>query len=193
MRVSKTQNMLVSVARELFAENGFHNTTMNDIANASQKGRRTLYTYFKNKDEIYAAVIEKELSRAIESLKAVVDKDVNPERKLIEYIFTRLDTMKELVARNGSLRGNFFRDVYEVEKARRKIDAEEMILIKRILQEGVDKDLFFVENIDITVMMIQFSLRGVEIPYTRDNIREKLRSNRENIIKFLLRALRKPN
>ena len=193
MKISKTQDMLVSVARELFAENGFHNTTMNDIANASQKGRRTLYTYFKNKDEIYAAVIEKELSRAIEKLKAVVERDVNPERKLIEYIFTRLDTIKELVSRNGSLRGNFFRDVYEVEKARRKIDAEEMILIKRMLQEGIDKDMFYVENIDITVMMIQFSLRGVEIPYTRDNIREKLRSNRENIIKFLLRALKKPN
>ena len=193
MKVSKTQDMLVSVARELFAEHGFHNTTMNDIANASQKGRRTLYTYFKNKDEIYAAVIEKELSRAIEKLKAVVERDVNPERKLIEYIFTRLDTMKELVARNGSLRGNFFRDVYEVEKARRKIDAEEMILIKKMLQEGIENGMFYVENIDITAMMIQFSLRGVEIPYTRDNIREKLRSNRENIIKFLLRALKKPN
>lgn len=185
--------MLVDVARELFAESGFHDTTMNDIATASHKGRRTLYTYFKNKDEIYIAVIQKELSQAIEKLRAVVEKDINPERKLIEYIFTRLDTIKELVSRNGSLRGNFFRDVHEVEKARRKIDAEEMLLIKQILQEGIDKNMFYVENIDITVMMIQFSLRGVEIPYTRDNIRDKLRSNRENIIKFLLRALKKPN
>ena len=47
MTVSKTREMLVDVARQLFARMGVDNTTMNDIAQASKKGRRTLYTYFK--------------------------------------------------------------------------------------------------------------------------------------------------
>jgi AcrR family transcriptional regulator len=42
--IAKTKDILVDVARKLFAEKGFENTTMNDIALASQKGRRTLYT-----------------------------------------------------------------------------------------------------------------------------------------------------
>ena len=46
MSVSKTRQKLVDVARQLFAKNGIANTTMNDIAVASGKGRRTLYTYF---------------------------------------------------------------------------------------------------------------------------------------------------
>jgi AcrR family transcriptional regulator len=191
MSVSKTREMLVDVARELFAESGINNTTMNDIATASKKGRRTLYTYFKSKEEIYIAAIEKELSQVIRNLEAVANKEVNPERKLIEYIFTRLDTMKELVLRNGSLKGNFFNNVMEVEKARRRIDIQELQIIRRILQEGVDKDIFFIENIDITAMMIHFGLRGVEIPYIKDSIQDKLKSNRENIIKFLLRGLKK--
>lgn len=41
----KTRQKLVDVARQLFAKNGIANTTMNDIAVASGKGRRTLYTY----------------------------------------------------------------------------------------------------------------------------------------------------
>ena len=49
MTVSKTRTRLVDVARGLFAKQGLENTTMNDIAVASGKGRRTLYTYFKNK------------------------------------------------------------------------------------------------------------------------------------------------
>ena len=53
--------MLIEVARQLFAENGKKDVTMNDIAAASKKGRRTLYTYFNNKEEIYRAVIDKEL------------------------------------------------------------------------------------------------------------------------------------
>ena len=56
--MSKTREMLVDVARQLFAKSGLENTTMNDIAIASRKGRRTLYTYFKNKNEIYWAVVE---------------------------------------------------------------------------------------------------------------------------------------
>ena len=63
MTVSKTRDMLVDVARQLFARMGVDNTTMNDIAQASRKGRRTLYTYFKSKNEIYLAVVESELGQ----------------------------------------------------------------------------------------------------------------------------------
>ena len=49
MSVSKTRQKLVDVARQLFAKNGIANTTMNDIAVASGKGRRTLYTYSAEK------------------------------------------------------------------------------------------------------------------------------------------------
>ena len=48
MTVSKTKAKLVDVARQLFAKMGVENTTMNDIALASKKGRRTLYTYLSS-------------------------------------------------------------------------------------------------------------------------------------------------
>ena len=69
MALSKTRQKLVDVARQLFAKQGFDDTTMNDIAQASGKGRRTLYTYFKNKEEIYYAVIEAEMERLTDSMK----------------------------------------------------------------------------------------------------------------------------
>jgi len=49
MSISKTRQKLVDVARQLFAKNGIANTTMNDIAKSSGKGRRTLYTYLRVK------------------------------------------------------------------------------------------------------------------------------------------------
>ena len=61
MTVQRTRAQLVDVARQLFAKKGVEETTMNDIAVASKKGRRTLYTYFKSKDQIYLAVVESEL------------------------------------------------------------------------------------------------------------------------------------
>ena len=60
-KVPKTKKILIDVSRDLFAKHGKRNTTMHEIAEASKKGRRTLYTYFKNKEEIFRAVVEKEL------------------------------------------------------------------------------------------------------------------------------------
>ena len=83
------------VARQLFAKMGVENTTMNDIALASKKGRRTLYTYFKSKDEIYLAVVESELDILSDMMKRVAEKNISPDEKLLEMIYTRLDAVKE--------------------------------------------------------------------------------------------------
>ena len=119
MTVSKTRDMLVDVARQLFARMGVDNTTMNDIAQASRKGRRTLYTYFKSKNEIYLAVVESELDQLHKMLVDVASKDLPADEKLLTFIYSRLDAVKALVFRNGTLRATFFRDIWRVEKVRK--------------------------------------------------------------------------
>ena len=47
MSIPNTKHKPVDVARQLFAKNGLENTTMNDIAQFSGKGRRPLNTYYK--------------------------------------------------------------------------------------------------------------------------------------------------
>ena len=111
MAVVKTRIRLVDVARQLFAKKGLENTTMNDIAQASGKGRRTLYTYFKNKEDIYWAVIEGELERINERINDVALQPMEPEDKLMEVIYTHLNMIKEIVQRNGNLRAAFFRNI----------------------------------------------------------------------------------
>ena len=103
--------MLVDVARQLFAKKGIANTTMNDIAVASGKGRRTLYTYFNRKEEIFSAVIESELERLSEKLDEVANKKIPPQEKIIELIYTHLSMIRETVVRNGNLRAEFFRNI----------------------------------------------------------------------------------
>ena len=139
MAVSKTKAKLVDVARQLFAKMGVENTTMNDIALASKKGRRTLYTYFKSKEDIYMAVVESELDMLSDMMKRVAEKNISPDEKMIEMIYTRLDAVKEVVFRNGTLRANFFRDIWRVEKVRKRFDAKEILLFKDVLREGGEK------------------------------------------------------
>ena len=170
MTVSKTKAKLVDVARQLFAKMGVENTTMNDIALASKKGRRTLYTYFKSKDEIYLAVVESELDILSDMMKRVTDKDISPDKKIIEMIYTRLDAVKEVVYRNGTLRANFFRDIWRVEKVRKRFDAKEMQLFKSVLKEGQDKGVFHVDDVEMTAALVHYCVKGIEVPYIRGHI-----------------------
>ena len=170
MTVPKTKAKLVDVARQLFAKMGVENTTMNDIALASKKGRRTLYTYFKSKEDIYMAVAESELDILSDTMKRVVEKNISPDRKIIEMIYTRLDAVKEVVFRNGTLRANFFRDIWRVEKIRKRFDAKEIQLFKAILREGMEKGVFRVDNLDMTAELLHYCVKGIEVPYIRGHI-----------------------
>lgn len=177
MPVSKTKAKLVDVARQLFAQMGVENTTMNDIALASKKGRRTLYTYFKSKEEIYLAVVESELDRLLDMMKQVVEKDSSPDKKIMEMIYTRLDAVKEVVYRNGTLRANFFRDIWQVEKVRKKFDTKEMMYFKAVLQEGMEKGVFQIDDLEMTTELIHYCLKGIEVPYIRGQIGAHLDDN----------------
>jgi len=188
---TKTRKRLIEVARELFAQHGKKNVTMNDIAEASKKGRRTLYTYFKSKEDIYRAVIDSELSLVFDKLKLVSEEKVEPEEKLTNHILIHLDTVKNTVNRNGSLKADFFHDIYEVERARRKIDMKEIELIRCILEEGVSKRVFKRVNIDLTAMIIFYSLKGLEVPYIRQGISTEFEKNKNSIVEFVFSGIRK--
>lgn len=174
MSISKTRQKLIEVARELFAKKGIDSTTMNDIAAASQKGRRTLYTYFRNKDEIYYAVIEDELEHLSEEMDKVVKMTISPDRKIVQLIYTHLNLIKDVVKRNGSLRAEFFRDISLVERARRKFDLEEINALRSILQEGMDKGTFEIEHLKLTADVIHYAVKGIEVPFIYDRLGEGL-------------------
>lgn len=186
---SKTRQLLVDIARGLFAECGKANVTMNDITLASGKSRRTLYTYFSNKDEVYLAVIENELNHLIERLMVVMSKEVPADRKLEEYIFVRFEAVKEAVERNGSLRADFFRNIYEVEKARRPIDIKEIRMIKQILDQGITERIFKIQNTQWAGMMMLYALKGIEAPYLNHTIGNYIRDHRSSIMDTIFNGI----
>lgn len=174
MTVLKTRAKLVDVARQLFAKKGVEDTTMNDIAQASKKGRRTLYTYFKSKEQIYMAVVEPELEMLSTQMEKAASKPVSPDKKILELIMTHLDAIKMVVYRNGTLRADFFRDIWRVEAMRKEFDRKETALFRRVLHEGKEQNLFDIDNVEITADILHYCIKGIEVPYIRGQIGEEL-------------------
>lgn len=174
MTVLKTRAKLVDVARQLFAKKGVEDTTMNDIAQASKKGRRTLYTYFKSKEQIYMAVVESELEMLSTQMEKAASKPVSSDKKILELIMTHLDAIKMVVYRNGTLRADFFRDIWRVEAMRKEFDRKETALFRRVLHEGKEQNLFDIDNVEITADILHYCIKGIEVPYIRGQIGEEL-------------------
>lgn len=191
--VSKTRDMLVDVARQLFARMGVDNTTMNDIAQASRKGRRTLYTYFKSKNEIYLAVVESELDKLYTMLLDVAAKDLPADEKLLTFIYARLDAVKSIVFRNGTLRANFFRDIWRVEKVRKTFDLREVEMLTGILDAGVKEGVFNMPDVEITALVLHHALKGLEVPYIRgqmgNTISERIK-RRDNVVNLIFNGIK---
>ena len=191
--VLKTRDKLIEIARQLFAHKGIENTTMNDIASASDKGRRTIYTYFRSKRDIYNAVVKTESDKIIDKLSAIVALPIEPEEKLMDFIFARFEAIKESVTRNGTLKAGFFRDVRKVDRARRSNTSSEANMLKQILLEGVNQGVFHIRHVEQTAMVMLLSLQGLDVPYIRDNFSElgieKLKL-REYIDDFIMNGIK---
>lgn len=183
--MAKTKDLLIDVARRLFAEKGMENTTMNDIAIESGKGRRTLYTYFNSKEELYLAIVEKELQYLYEKLSEIEKIDITPDKKLKSYIFVRLDTFKEIISRNGTIQASFFQNANEVEKVRRPLEKKELRILKKIFADGIEQGVFRLENAQWAAEITLNMLKGLEKPYYRKRFYQQMQQRKELFINAL--------
>ncbi len=59
----KRYQHIVDAAEEVLISKGYENSTFNDFASAANYNKRTLYLYFSDKDDLFAAVVLRILTR----------------------------------------------------------------------------------------------------------------------------------
>ena len=78
------------VALEQFAERGFHEVTVDEIAEAAAVSPRTLFRYFATKEEMLLALPRRGIAVEVEAL-AVLAPDPDPVRAVWRYLRSSLD------------------------------------------------------------------------------------------------------
>lgn len=171
--VLKTREKLIEVARQLFAHKGVENTTMNDIAAASDKGRRTIYTYFKNKREIYNAVIERESENLLENLREVECSNLSPAEKLAEGLKRRFEIVMQLSQRHDSIRIIFYRDLRRIDRIRKLVSEKEKEIFNSIIEEGIKSGEFEIEQAKRLPSLVKMLLQGNDYFNIKADIEER--------------------
>lgn len=154
---------ILKIAQEIFSKYGYKKTTLDDIANAVRKGKSSLYYYFSSKEDLFQAVIQKEVNVLRKELEIVVNRNTDPVEKLRDYVLTKLRTFRGLA--------NFYHAVENdvtavefIENLKHRYEQEEIRMIKRILIEGVRKNEFEVYDFTLVATGITTAIKGLEMP-----------------------------
>ena len=65
---ARRRQQLLDVALEVFSSNGFHATSMNEIAEAAGVTKPVLYQHFASKRELYLALLQEEGGRLLDAI-----------------------------------------------------------------------------------------------------------------------------
>jgi AcrR family transcriptional regulator len=71
------REQILDVAVRVFARNGFHNTSMNDVADVAGVTKPVLYQHFDSKQDLYLALLHEAGTRMLSSIRAATADATN--------------------------------------------------------------------------------------------------------------------
>jgi len=182
---------IIGVAQKIFARFGIQKSTMDEIAKMTRMGKATLYYYFKSKEDIFAEVIKKESRILKQKLIEEIIKADSPQAQLKAYVHTRMKHLKELSNYYTTLTDEYMEHYSFVEKEREEFTAHEISTIASILESGVKKGIFNLEDVQLTAQMVTIALKGLEYPLLIECKDDNIEHTIDAMLDILFRGLEK--
>lgn len=81
-RKAQTRDDLVRAAADVFAESGFHPARLDDVAERAGYSTGAVYSNFRGKEDLFLAVLERQVAVHVRDLRAAVEPETDPDRRL---------------------------------------------------------------------------------------------------------------
>ena len=182
---------IISAATSLFSRFGLEKTTMEDIAKAANKGKSSLYYYFKSKEEVFAEVIKKEIAGLKTAIIEAIEKEDDPYNKFRKFVDARLNYLSEKADQYTNVKDEHLKHYEFVENLTADYSNWEISTIKNIVEYGRDKGLFEVTDLDSISQALFFALKGLEYPWAINLTRKEIEKSVEALVDVLLRGISK--
>lgn len=142
IREDAIQQQILLAAQQLFQKYGLQRVTVDDVAKAIGKGRSSLYYYYKSKEEIFAAVVDMEITGILEEISRAVDRVTGTEAKIVAFCVTKLHLIRKRRELYGALEDGMNADEMSryaplKKEAHARIITQEGALLKKILKGGI--------------------------------------------------------
>jgi TetR/AcrR family fatty acid metabolism transcriptional regulator len=140
--ISDKRGAILRAAIKVFAENGFFNSKVSDVAKAAGVADGTVYLYFKNKDDILRSIFDQAMALFIAEARKEIKRFEDPAEKLrriAELHLEKLGADRDLaIVFQVELRGS----TKFMEEFSNAAFAEYLGIIKEVFVEGQQKGIF---------------------------------------------------
>lgn len=162
-----TRDLILNATERIMARYGFRKMTMEDIAKEARVGRRTIYLYFRNKEDVALSSIGRVVDQAQARMKEILCSDEHPvEDKLRLMLQERVMRRVRAVAEYHESLDEIFEVVRPAYIERRKqYFFIEQDLISQVLEAGIDKGVFHIAN-PMGTAAIMLQATNAYLPYS---------------------------
>jgi AcrR family transcriptional regulator len=150
-RKAEREDQLLEAATRLFKEQGYHNTSMQDLADALGVQKGSLYYYIESKEELLRTLLERATSFLGARIDEIYAQDLSPVEKLRQALENHAEAMMDnldLVAVYLNEYRNLPPERLQESLAVRK--HYERVLMQ-ILEDGIARGDFRPVNVKMTV------------------------------------------
>jgi AcrR family transcriptional regulator len=137
---------VLDVALRLFSKKGYHNVSMHEIAKEAEFAIGTLYKFFRNKEDLYQALILQLSDRFHGALKTVIRGDTEEMETLRAYVRVKGELFRNNVAAIrlyfAETRGVSFNMVAGLEKEIRKRHRTTLFSLAAVFERGMNRKRF---------------------------------------------------
>jgi AcrR family transcriptional regulator len=162
---------------------------MEDIARASRKAKSTLYYYFRSKEEVFAAVIQQEISGLKAALLQAIERESDPYARFRAFVKTRLGYLNERADRYTTIRDEHLKHYEFIRALTEDYSAWEMETIQTIVKDGRDQGAFRVTDAHATSRALFIALKGLEYPWILNLTRAEAERSVDVLIDILLAGI----
>jgi AcrR family transcriptional regulator len=95
MTGTQRREQLLDVSRRLFAEKGFENTSIEEIAARAEVSKPVVYEHFGGKEGIYAVVVDREMQALLNALTGALEHGGHPKALVERTALALLDYVEK--------------------------------------------------------------------------------------------------
>ena len=88
VEIELTRDLIIDTARRLFAQSGYQHISMRKIAQELNYSHGALYYHFKNKAELFYAIISRDYSSLNELLSEIINEDLGNKEKITKILLS---------------------------------------------------------------------------------------------------------
>jgi AcrR family transcriptional regulator len=134
-RRQQTREYLLQAAARVFAERGFHGASLDEVAAAAGFTKGAVYSNFKNKEDLFLALLEANQQREMDALYATLNaSDVLPEARLPDFVNLIREEIRDLGANWDILNQEFALYAMRNPGAREKLAEFESATIEKVAE-----------------------------------------------------------